>query len=372
MVKRKRVKKKQENLFHKKLQRLYYDPPHYSAYAGIEKLAIASREPRSRVLEWLEGEDAYNMHRQVRKRFPRRCYDVKNVDDLWEIDVMDLKSIQTYNDGYKYLLGVIDVLSKFAWVEVLRDKSAKSLAKAFETVLERASGRVPIWVQSDKGGEFTGNFFQKMLKDRGISYRETRNPQTKAAVIERFIRTFKERLFRYFTHRHTWRYVEVLQSLVDSYNYSKHSATKMVPATVTISNAAVARENLKHRYAFRKEPRQPKYRVGNLVRISRERNVFAKGYESGWTTELFKISRISTSRQPHVYYLEDLSGDEIVGIFYEEELSRVRKDLNEHYFEIDEIIKESGKGRLKKYFVSFKGYPKSFNSWVRSCDLKNI
>ena len=322
-------------------------------------------------MEWLEEQDAYNLHRQVRKKFPRRTYDIKNIDDLWEIDLIDFRSLASYNDGYKYILVVVDALSKFAWVEKMRDKSAKSSVDAFASILCRSSGRVAVWVQSDKGKEFVAGGFQKFLKKRGISFRETISPQTKAALVERFIRTLKERLYRYFTHKHTWRYVDILQCIVDSYNNSKHTATKMTPASVTMRNASTARENLKRRYGT-KTTRRPRYAVGDLVRISRERNVFAKGFESGWTVELFKISRVSLSRQPHVYHLKDLAGEDIDGVFYEEELSRVRKNLSEDYFEIGEILKESGKGKKKRFFVSFKGYPKSFNAWVNACDLKNI
>ena len=148
------------------------------------------------------------------------------------------------------------------------------------------------------------------------------------ALVERFVYTLKERLYRYLTHKDTWRYVDVLQRIVDSYNNSKHSATKMIPASMIIRNAST-----------RKKDASPQYAVGNLVRISRARNVFAKGFGSGLIVKFFKISRISLSHQPHVYHLKDLASENVNGVFYEQELCRVRKDLIEKYFEIDEILK---------------------------------
>ena len=100
--------------------------------------------------------------------------------------------------------------------------------------------------------------------------------------------------------------------------------------------------------------------------------MFEKGYVSGWTTELFKIDRVSSTRQPVVYYLKDLEGEDIEGLFYEQELSRVRKDLSEEAFEIEAILKEAGKGPSKKYFVKWKGYPAKFNQWIKASELKDL
>ncbi|XP_023246495.1 uncharacterized protein LOC111643254 [Copidosoma floridanum] len=116
----------------------------------------------------------------------------------------------------------------------------------------------------------------------------------------------------------------------------------------------------------------PRYNVGDLVRISKTRSVFAKDYESGWTLELFRILRISCIQQPPVYFLRDLADKDIDSFFYEGELSKVRKELNESFFEVDKILKSQGKGRSKEFFVSWKGYPKKFNSWVKGYYLKDI
>ena len=164
---------------------------------------------------------------------------------------------------------------------------------------------------------------------------------------------------------------------MESYNRTRHSATKMSPISVNWRNAAKARENIRRRYGNSGDGKdgaikKPKYKVGDLVRVSRARNVFAKGYEGGWTLELFKIVRISTTRPPTVYFLKDLSDEDIDGFFYEEELSRVQKNLNKDFFEVNEVLKSRGKGRKKEYLVSWKGYPEKFNSWIKASDLKDV
>ena len=95
----------------KKLERLYYEPSRTTAFGGASKILHATRKkiPRDATIEWLEGQDAYNKHKLVRKRFSRRNYNVKNIDDLWEADLMDLRSIKSYNDRNNYLLIVIDL-----------------------------------------------------------------------------------------------------------------------------------------------------------------------------------------------------------------------------------------------------------------------
>ncbi|KAL7290727.1 hypothetical protein TKK_0015479 [Trichogramma kaykai] len=141
----------------------------------------------------------------------------------------------------------------------------------------------------------------------------------------------------------------------------------MTPVSVNLNNAALARKNLENRY---KRPpssynrrKKLKYKIGDLVRISRAKKAFAKGYEGGWTIEIFKIKRISEARQPAVYYVENLAGEPIDGFFYEQELTRVRKNLDTPVFEVEKILDTKGRGRNKKYLVQWRGYPDKFNSW---------
>ena len=265
------------------------------------------------------------MHRPVRHRYPRRMYSMNNVDDVWEADLADLRSISTYNDGYAYILVVIDVLIKYAWLEPLLDKTSKSVACAFGAILGRSNNRSPMQLQTDRGKEFIGSAFQAFLRKHNIEFRVARNPDIKASIAERFNRTLKERMWRYFTHMRSKQYIDVLQKLANAYNHACHSGTRMPPANVTLENARLARENLARRHAsnMRKKNNPPKYSVGELVRINTSKAAFAKEYERGWSKEIFKDQRISRNREPFVYILRDLENEPIDGIFYEQELTRV-------------------------------------------------
>ena len=365
------------------LEKLYYDPSHYAGYSARDNLARAAKPKftRNEVVEWLKSQDAYTLHRPVRRKFPRLHYNVTNIDDLWEADLIELRNLKNYNDGYSYLLTIIDVLSKFVWVEPLRDKTSAGVVRAFERVLSRNKERIPVYLQTDKGKEFIGAPFQKFLKEKDIRFRVTRNPDVKAAVVERFNRTLKERMWRYFTHKNTRRYIDVLQDIVRAYNHTRHSTIKMEPAVVTLENARIARENMNRRWSKEgKEEkkknlisaRKAKYKEGDLVRVSRAKVAFEKGYEAKWSEEIFRIHRVLEWRKPHVYELRDLAGEVIDGFFYEQELSPINKNLQEGEFIVDRVIKSRGRGNNKQLLVSWQGYPSKFDSWIPASSLRSL
>ena len=231
-------------------EKLYYDPSNYASYSAVDNLtrAVKPNFSRGEVVRWLESQDAYTLHRPLHRKFPRLHYNVTNIDDVWEADLIELRNLKSYNDGYSYLLVIIDVLSKYVWVEPLRDKTSNSVTKAFQRVLAKSEGRVPVYLQTDKGKEFVAHPMQKFLKENDIRFRVTRNPDIKAAVVERFNRTLKERMWRYFTHKNTRRYVDVLQDVVRAYNHTRHTSTRMQPAVVTRENARIAHENISRRW----------------------------------------------------------------------------------------------------------------------------
>lgn len=112
-----------------------------------------------------------------------------------------------------------------------------------------------------------------------------------------------------------------------------------------------------------------KYKAGELVRISRAKAAFEKGYEAGWSEEIFRIHRVLEWRSPPVYELSDLQGEVIDGIFYEQELAHVIKDLQEGEFIVDRVIKTKGRGNNKQLLVSWREYPSKFDSWIPASSL---
>lgn len=358
------------------LKRQYFDPQHATSFSGARNLIRANKRNVSSaaIREWFTKHDTYTLHKAIRRKFPRLYYDVNARDQVWEADLIQLTSLKNYNDGISYILVVIDVLSKFVWVQPLHDKTTREVTNAFKKILDNNDHRFPGMVQSDKGKEFLGNTFQTFLKENDIQFRVVRNPDVKAAVVERFNRTLKERMYRYFSYKNTYRYIDVLQDLVKAYNKTPHSTIKMPPAAVTIYNAHVARKNLVAT-ASRRQPhrKKAKYKTGQYVRISREKNVFEKGAEKKWSEEIFKIVRVLRRQKIFVYELVDLEGENIEGFFYPEELSLVHRErVDQQEYTIDKVLRSRGKGRKKEYFVSWVGYPDKFNSWIPAKDLRRL
>jgi len=159
--------------------------------------------------------------------------------DVWECDLVDVQSLGKFNDGYKYILTVIDVFSKYLHMVPLKVKTGAATASAFESVLRDPKyrhNRRPNWVRTDKGKEFLAREFQAVLKREGIQFQVCKNPDVKCSVVERAHRTVKNRIYKFFTYKYTYRYIDVLPKFVKAYNATVHAAIGMVPAKVTDSD----------------------------------------------------------------------------------------------------------------------------------------
>ena len=172
----------------------YYNPAQPGSFGG---LPIAERYLKGNVKDFLIRQDADTLHRPIRHRFRRRKIFTKEINDLWQADLVDMQSLSLHNDGVKYLLTGIDTFSKYAWVRPLKNKSGLCVKKAFESILKE---KVPLYLQSDKGTEFKNTLFQSQLTEYEIKFYMPQNDDIKSPIVERFNRTLKTRMYGYFTH----------------------------------------------------------------------------------------------------------------------------------------------------------------------------
>ena len=177
---------------------------------------------------------------------------------------MGVSSLARFNNGYEFLLTCIDVFSKFAWVVPLKGKTGETLVNVFQSILDL--GRSPKKLQTDKGTEFLNRNFQKFRKENNIHFFTT-NSELKASVVERFNRTLKTRMWKYFTAKNNRVYIDNLQDIVHGYNNSYHRSIGRAPASVSLPG------------------RKFKFNLGDQVRISKSRRTFKKGYLPSWTQE---------------------------------------------------------------------------------------
>lgn len=305
---------------------------------------------------WLKSKDAYTLHKSVRLKFRRRKTFAVGIDDLWQADLVDVSNLSKYNDDNKYLLTCIDVFSKYAQVLPLKSKTGAALTQAFSMFL--SNGRQPAHLQTDKGMEFLNKRFQTMLDKNGIRFYTSENDDVKAAVVERFNRSLKTKMWKYFTHENTHRYHDVLQDLVHSYNNTYHRSIGMPPIQSSLENEDAIRNRL---FGSKKSPANWKYKLGDDVRISKSRVAFKKGYLPSWTEEIFHISSRIPS-DPITYEISDFNDEKLKGKFYEQELQQISKD--DDVYKVEKILKTRKRGRKIEYFVKWKGYNDNFNSWT--------
>jgi Integrase core domain/Chromo (CHRromatin Organisation MOdifier) domain len=333
----------------------YLDPAKPGSLGGVDRFIKHNRGiDIDKVKEWLSGENAYTLHKQFKGRFRRRKTFSSGLDDLWQIDLVDLSAISNYNDNYRYLLTRIDVFSRQADALPLKNKTGKTLTEAFAKLI---TFKKPNLLQSDKGSEFLNSTFQTFLKEHDIRFYTSENDDIKCALVERWHRTLKTKMWKYFTHRSTQRYLDVLQDLVKSYNDTWHSSIKMPPSSVTIANEDEIRQRL---HVPKILPLKWKYKVNDTVRIRQSKRTFRKGYAAGWSEEQFTINSLYPS-DPPTYILKDYDGEIIKGKFYAQELQKVKKTDS---FVVDRVLKTRKRDGKTQYFVSWRGYPTKFNSWT--------
>ena len=245
------------------------------------------------------------------------------MDHIWQMDLVSLQAIAKENSGYNYILTVIEILSRYAFAEPLKRKTGKEVTSSFKRILRKYK-RKPTKVQTDDGREFYNEEFKTFLRENNIAHYST-SSDMKCALVERFNRTLKEKMFKYFTHHNTLRYVSILPQLIRAYNNRPHgSLDGLKPADVNHANQARVHAILYGRDVDDDNVvKNAAYQLGEHVRISKLRGAFKKGYTRGWTQEVFRITDILRTR-PITYKIADLDGAVLKGIFYREELSRVR------------------------------------------------
>ena len=189
----------------------------------------------------------------------------------------------------------------------------------------------------DKGSEF---------------YNYSTNNEGKSVIAERFIRTLKTKIYKYITSISKIVYIDKLDDIVKEYNNKYHTSIKMKPVDIKDNTYLDFKKEINNK--------DLKFKIGDYVRTSKYKNIFAKGYMPNWSEEIFVIKKVRNT-VPWTCIINDLNGEEIIGTFYEKEL----QGTNQQEFRIEKVIKKKG----NKLYVKWKGYNNSFNSWV---DKKNI
>ena len=272
--------------------------------SALARTGSGFKKPSSSIL-------ADELHKPIIRKFNKRKVYSQFTDNIWGVDLADMQSLSRKNKGIKYLLCAIDLYSKYTFVIPLKDKKGISIVNAFNKIIKQ-SNRKPnkIWV--DQGGEFY-NVFEKWLSNNDIIMYSTYN-EGKSVVAERFIRTLKNKLYKHMTATGKKVYY-VLDDVVNKYNNTKHSTIKMKPIDVGDNNKRV--------YIDEHNEKDSRFKVGDRLRMSKFKNIFAKGYTPNWSKEIFIVDKINDT-VPYMYNIKDLNDEEIIGSFYDTELQKTK------------------------------------------------
>lgn len=304
----------------------YYNPLSTAAFSTCGRLFKHLKKngvavSRQEVSDWLRSQPTYTLHKDRRIRFKRNHYNITNIDDLWEMDLIDMQKYSRNNKGHKYILAVIDCFSKFAWCIPIKRKTPVEIIRGFDEIFS-STDRKPIKIQSDKGREFVNKPVKVYFAEKDIQFFTTRDPATKASICERFIRTIKGIIYKYFTYTNSNKYTDTLQSLLFLYNNRVHSSIGVSPASVNENNILQTWQYMQQKRERSLSRKQPTLHVGDVVRVSNPKTVFEKGYKPKWSIEKFSVVKVHR-REPVVYNIKDESGSVIKGNFYECELQRI-------------------------------------------------
>ena len=199
----------------------------------------------------------------------------------------------------------------------LKDKTGKSVAGAFKEIFKKSkkSKRKPEKLWTDKGREFYNKH-----EELGVELYSTENAE-KSSVVERWNRTMKEKMFKYFTANNTNKYIDVLDDFVERYNNNKrHSGIKMTP----VETSKKANEVRVYRNIYpdlRRRPMRAKFKIGDKVRILKKKGLFEQGFTPNSTEDVFTVSKIQRTN-PVTYEINDLNDEEIQETIYEQELQK--------------------------------------------------
>jgi hypothetical protein len=324
----------------------YTNPSLPGAFTGLSGFLKNNKGVKKKLASRvIKGLPVYTLHVPIKYTFKRTRTFVKSIDDQWQADLVDMSNVAGSNSNYKFILTVIDVFSKKAWAIPLLNKTAERVKDAYKEIFK--DGRKPKQIYSDDGNEFKG-VCKDYLTEKNIEIfvAKTKN---KASVIERFNRTLKEMLHRYFTfmkeevkttNLHTKRYIDVLPKIMLNYNNKFHRSIKMSPNMVTKANENIVFKNLYSPSDINSI--ELKFKKGQFVRIVKEKSIFDKGYTAGWSKSIHVIYKI-IAQDPVLYILREIRNDKVIetkGYYYTEELQQVELPF-ETKERVENILKKS-------------------------------
>lgn len=306
------------------------------------------------------------LHKPLTRKFKRAQVITNGIDDVWGADLVEMQPFADENDGYRYLLTVIDCFSRYAWAIPIKDKKGDTVLNAFKELISK-SKREPnkLWV--DQGKEFVNKKAAEWFKENNILIYHTYG-EHKSSICERFNRSLKSIMWQRFTEEQNHKWIHILPDLLKEYNNKIHKSIKMTP--VEASKKTNENALLEYQYGdtleAAKDPENTdtKIKLGDWVRVSKIKRTFEKGYTPNWSTEVFKVVAKNLVVPP-TFKLQDWYGETLQGSFYEKELQKT--ELGDQFI-VEKVLKTKMEKGVKMALVKYLGYKEPY--WTEEANIK--
>ena len=383
------------NIIDKTLRDIYYNPE--TGYQSSDKLFRDIQKynfgiNRNGVKRWLEAQPVYTQHKRIIKNHPKRQTWVRDLGEQLQIDLifMGIENNKSKwakeNDNYGYIVAAIEVISRYGFAIPTKRKESIEVTLETETILiefHEHFGRYPKFIVSDYGTEFTNNTFKEMLKKYPAEYVKDNeviegtiewfSPKLgrHLAMIERFNRTLKTRIWKSFTANHNREWKDNLPKFISGYNNTIHNKIGIPPANVNKDNASeIWMRVYGGNYAMFPIP---KFRVGDTVRLKQFKELIrgGKGLDVNFSPELYIVRKVNRGI-PNMYFIKSKTGNKDIPFrFYEQELSFVndRNGNKQPIYRIEKIVSRDKKSRA---LVKWEGFDDSHNTWIPLARIENI
>lgn len=268
------------------------------------------------------------LKKRVIKKFKRRPIITTYKNHIWASDLLDVSNMSKYNKNYTFLLIIVDIFSRYAFVKPLKNKGGEEVLKGFKSIKEYPSS---LWV--DEGKEFYNKEVKEYCKENNIDMYHTYSG-LKSVFAERFNRTLRDLIFEYLNNNDTKQYIDELDDIVDKYNNTYHSSIKETPYNIYIKG-----ELPKNKIYLKDE--EPEFDIGDYVRKVNVKKMFEKSYTARWSEELYKVVNIDDFQLPIMYEIEDMKGLKVKGKFYKNQLSKSEFREKVDSSKVKDMVKES-------------------------------
>lgn len=365
---------------HKTIKEAYKTAGNPAAFSSPENirryfLRKGKKIKRRHIEQALRSVDAYILHKEHKGIRNRNPFFVHSKREQAQFDLCDVRSLAKDNNNVTFLLTVIDIFTKKLFVRALKKKNASLTEKAIRSILDEMeiNGKLRKAFM-DRGKEFKNKKVQRLFDSRGIKYFYSTG-DLKASVVERVNGSLKQLMFKYMEDKKTYKYIDKLDYLVETYNNRPHRSLKfMTPndAELPINQNHVLNAHFERYTKTVMKGMQPKFQIGNTVILKNIKEPFQKGYHRRYNTEIFKIVEVDPIKPVPMYTIQSTDDDDVIeGRVYEDEIQLVDKKVYRIIVHRQKTHHTGPRRGKKSFFVSWEGFSSAHDQWINESDIEN-